>query len=341
MVGVPAIRIPTNTNSPDFMNILRTGIRKARSFIRRHRTKWCSKKFPAVDPSKHPVFSIAIYAGNSPFDLKPAKGARNPVLTANDVSDVIADFVADPFIIRNGDQWHMFFEVMNREAQKGQIALANSSDGYRWEYQKIVLDEPFHLSYPYVFSWEGSYYMIPETYQANAIRLYKAVNFPCEWSFVGTLVEGEPFVDASPFFFEGRWWLFAGSGTSAQWHSADLRLFHADKLTGPWIEHPESPLISGDMHIARPAGRMQVIDGKVFRLTQDCKPLYGMMVRAFEVTKLTEQHYRERKARRKPILMPGGFGWNTVGMHHMDALLMEDGQWLACVDGWSWEDRPA
>src|SRR6267142_1181613 len=109
------------------------------------------------------VWSIGIYTGESPVKLRPAPNLRNPVLAASDVSDVPAVFVADPFMIRANDSWHMFFEVFNRETLKGEIGLAISANGRSWTYQRIVLQEDFHLSYPYVFEWEGEHYMVPET----------------------------------------------------------------------------------------------------------------------------------------------------------------------------------
>ena len=84
----------------------------------------------------------------------------------------------------------------------------------------------------------------------------------------------------------------------------------------------------------------QLIDGRIFRLAQVCEPLYGMAVNLFEVTELTEEKYRDRRVRRKPILIPGRSLWNAVGMHHLDVHKMDDGRWLACVDGWSWQDKP-
>ena len=66
----------------------------------------------------------------------------------DDVRDVAAVMVADPFMIRAGARWHMFFEVLNRRGLKGQIGLASSDDGRRWRYDRIVLDEPFHLEFP-------------------------------------------------------------------------------------------------------------------------------------------------------------------------------------------------
>src|SRR5713101_4580931 len=81
---------------------------------------------------KEDRWSIGIYGGDSPLHLSVAEGADNPVLTAKDVADLKADFVADPFMVREGSLWHMFFEVMDARSYKGKIALATSDDGLRW-----------------------------------------------------------------------------------------------------------------------------------------------------------------------------------------------------------------
>lgn len=275
------------------------------------------------------TWSIGIYVGQSPFDLHSAAGIDNPVLTQSDVSDVPASFLADPFMIRAGDAWHMFFEVKNILTRKGEIGLAQSRDGFDWRYSRIVLAEAFHLSYPYVFEWEGEYYMIPETLQANQIRLYKALRFPTEWRHVADLVEGQ-FADPSIFRFDGRWWIFA---CSRPFQHDVLRLYFADCLFGPWVEHPSSPIIEGNPHIARPAGRVVPFAGGVIRYAQDCYPKYGTQVRAFEITELTPTSYHERECDENPVLRPGESGWNGMGMHHIDAHLNSDGKWIACVDG--------
>jgi hypothetical protein len=58
-------------------------------------------------------WSIGIYSGSSPLSLGPHAGLTNPVLTAADVTDVDAEFVADPFLINHERGWFMFFEVLN------------------------------------------------------------------------------------------------------------------------------------------------------------------------------------------------------------------------------------
>ena len=98
-------------------------------------------------------WSIGIYAGDSPFHLAPAPAALNPVLTKDDIHDVPALFVADPFMISVAGVWHMFFEIFNLQTGKGEIGLATSDDGMVWRYERVVLSEDFHLSYPYVFAF--------------------------------------------------------------------------------------------------------------------------------------------------------------------------------------------
>src|SRR5713226_8442616 len=109
------------------------------------------------------MWSIGIYTGASPLRLRPAGSAINPILTREDVQDVPAGFVADPFMVQRAGVWNMFFEVLNQATDRGEIGLATSSDGLSWTYQRIVLVEPFHLSYPYVFECQGECYMLPET----------------------------------------------------------------------------------------------------------------------------------------------------------------------------------
>lgn len=275
------------------------------------------------------MWSISIYSGNSPFDLKSAQSG--PVLTRDSVTDIPAEFVADPFMLQRDGTWHMFFEVMNNETMKGDIGLATSADGLSWTYEQIVLNEPFHLSYPYVFEWQNDYYMIPETLGAGAVWLYKADPFPARWSRIARLIEGQ-FADPSIVRFHDLWWMFV---CSTPYQHDTLRLFFAAELTGPWTEHPKSPMIRSDKCRARPAGRLVQMNYKLIRFAQDCVPQYGTSVRAFEITQLTQHDYVEVESNRSPILTASASGWNAFGMHHVDPHKLSNGKWLACVDGLS------
>jgi hypothetical protein len=276
------------------------------------------------------AWSIGIYEGSNPFDLEPAKGVINPVLTAKDVTDGDAIFLADPFMIRKGQEHYMFFEVMNRkpkEGNQGDIGYAQSSDGKHWEYKKMVLDEPFHLAYPYVFEWNGDYYLIPETSQDLSVSLYKANVFPDQWEYQGALLNGYRYVDPSIFRHQGKWWLFVTTPASNV-----LNLYYANDLLGEWKPHPMNPLVKFDRNIARPGGRVITYDNRLFRITQDDEPSYGLQVFAFEITELSETSYQERIVSEKPLVTMTGKGWNAAGMHHVDLHQVGE-KWMAVVDG--------
>ena len=289
-------------------------------------------------PRAEPVWSIGIVAGAAPWSLGETPVA-NPVLTATDVPGIAATSVADPFLVRDAaGGWRMFFEVDSWSSWKGEIGLATSADGRAWRCEGIVLAESFHLSYPGVFAGDaGEMFMVPESSQAAAVRLYRARRYPYDWEHVGDLVTGLPFADPTVVRHGGRWWLFTETSGGAD---DTLRLFHAAALHGPWVEHRASPIVRGDAMIARPAGRIVATGGRLVRFAQNCRPAYGTDVRALEIVRLTVDDYAERPLTAAPILGPGT-GWNSGGMHHVDPVEVAAGRWLAAVDGWRMEDDAA
>jgi len=298
------------------------------------RTKF-SKQEPAAEPTRmvpaaaQHGWALGIYTGTSPLRLSAPSAVRNPVISRNDISDVRALFVADPFMVNHDGRWFMFFEVMNQDSERGEIGLSVSRDGFRWEYSRIVLREPFHLSYPHVFRWNDDYYMTPETLRLNSVCLYRADPFPTHWTRVGTILPVRC-ADPSIFRVDDTWWLFTGKPVA---HSDTLRLYYSRHLLGSWQEHPKSPIVEGNAHIARPGGRVTLWDGNLVRYAQDCHTRYGQLVRAFTITELTVTSYAEREVPDSPVLCATGSGWNGQRMHHVDPHLMDDGRWIACVDG--------
>ena len=196
-----------------------------------------------------------------------------------------------------------------------------------------MLDEPFHLSYPYVFKHNDEYYMIPETYRLNSIRLYKAIDFPAKWSYVKTLLSGKYFRDSSIFTKDGKWWMF----TTPTKDNDILLLYYSDDLLDTWTEHPKNPIIHGDRNSARSGGRVLYYDGRIIRYAQDCDPSYGNQVRAFEIDTLTPTEYKEHEI--EVVVKASGSGWNADGMHHIDPHYDGDGKWSICVDGHTLQKR--
>jgi hypothetical protein len=288
---------------------------------------WVRRGIPFV--SRREQWTIGIYRSDSPFHFGKLQSWINPLFRAEDVTDVSAKFVADPFLVKVGSTWDLFFEVYNNDTKQGDLALATSRNTWVWNYEQVVIDESFHLSYPYVFKADDEYYLIPESYEANSIRLYKADEFPTKWSFVKTLIQGRDYVDNSIVYYNGKWWLFSSVTSNDK-----LYLHYADAVTGPWNEHPLSPIVSGDVHKSRPSGRLLIQEGKLYRFTMDVKPPVGThAVMAYEITEITPDTYSEKLAQEAPVLAPSGSGWNGQAMHQLDPVQIDSNSWIAAVDG--------
>jgi hypothetical protein len=265
------------------------------------------------------------YVNSSPLYPITPSGVVNPVLTASDVTDASAVFVADPFLFYENGQWYMFFEVNDGMAK---IGLATSSDGLSWNYQKIVLSGAQHFAFPQVFKYGGNYYMIPDHGGGN-IDLYRATNFPYNWQYLTTLVSGN-FADAAILFYNNTWWMFVGDTSNA-----NQFLYYSDSLTSGWVQHPMSPIVSNNMRQARSAGRAIIFNkGTIVRFTQKNDIYYGEQVKALQIDTLTKTQYAEHEMHESPILMGSGVGWNAVGMHTFDPW-WNGSEWICAVDGWN------
>ncbi len=208
-------------------------------------------------------------------------------------------FWADPCLVEWKGERLVFVEEKVYAQGKGRIALLRLDAEGRVIEHTVVLERPFHLSYPLVFEAEGEWWMVPESAQAGRVDLYRALDFPYHWRWERTLLEGD-FVDATPVQFNGRWWLFCarrdGSGAALE----ELWLFSAEQLIGPWRPHRANPLWM-DIRQARPAGRLFRWNGEWIRPAQDSALRYGHAVRLQRVLEWTEEVYREET---REVLLP-------------------------------------
>jgi hypothetical protein len=273
------------------------------------------------------AWSIGIYTGASPFQLSEPRNVTNPVLIPADVTDFPVNIVAHPFMIIDASRYYLFFTAKNDlSGEISGIGLAESSNGVEWQYKRIVLREPFVLSYPYVFKYQNDYYMIPESYTEKFVRLYRAADFPYKWTHEKDLLTGDNFISASVVEYAGMWWMFVG-----RLGNDTLRLFYASDLKAQWTEHPLSPIVAKDPNIARPGGRAVVIDGHLYRIGQDCDPTYGYQALAFRVTDISTTTYKEEVG--IPLVKATSRGWNADAMHHVDLHQLGKNKWIAAVDG--------
>jgi hypothetical protein len=205
-------------------------------------------------------------------------------------------FWADPFVLKSGDRYFIFVEEFIYKANKGHISILEMDlNGCLLGTGKII-ENPYHMSYPFVFESDGVCFMIPETGGNRSIDLYRCTEFPWKWEFVKSIMKDINAVDTTLFRYEGKWWLFTliDKINSSLAVSPELYLFYSDDfLADNWISHPMNPIVT-DVRLARPAGKVFIRDGIVYRPSQDCSGRYGNSFDINQVTDLTIEMYEEK-----------------------------------------------
>lgn len=200
-------------------------------------------------------------------------------------------YLADPFGLVRGDALHVFVEAYDYRTKRAgierhELALADLA----WRGCATVLDKPFHLSYPQVFEYGGETWMVPESYQAGEVALYRARGGSLDhWERECALLTGLPGADATLWVHEGRWWMFYTLVGPDARDQRELHVAHAPALTGPWTVLPSNPVrVSRDG--ARPAGRpFTAHDGVLTLPVQDSSTGYGSATRLLRIPVLTPE----------------------------------------------------
>jgi len=241
-------------------------------------------------------------------------------------------FWADPHIVFKDDRYYVFFEDCPWDSEKGRISLMiMEGDGTHGE-PVPILERPYHLSYPFIFEWEGEHYMIPETMDNRTIEVYRCVEFPYNWEFHTTLMDDIDAVDATLLHYQDKWWLFANIGEHPGISTMDeLFLFYShDPLGNDWTPHPMNPIVS-DVRSARPAGRIFEHNGRIYRPSQNSSGGYGRGLCLNHIDRLTESEYQEHQ------VSSAAPNWDKdiIGLHtfnHAARLTMID----AKLRRWKW-----
>jgi len=199
---------------------------------------------------------------------------------------------ADPFPIKVNGKYYIFVEEFLLATQKGHIAVAEVDRASKSFACETVLEKDYHLSYPFVFSWQDRFYMLPESSSNSTLELYACESFPSAWKLEKVLMENVKAKDATLFEADGRWWMFV-SMTEVPF-SDELHLFYADSPLGPWKPHRRNP-ISSDVRNLRPAGKLFTWRNQLYRPAQDCSRYYGYAVTINRVRKLTPDEFEEEE----------------------------------------------
>jgi hypothetical protein len=224
-------------------------------------------------------------------------------------------FYADPFLMEKNGRSYLFFEDYKFSSHKGLISCCEVNGEGNCGKPRVVLERTYHLSYPFLFTWQGEIYMIPETRDNGTIEMYRASDFPYSWVHEAVLMSDVAATDSTLLHHHDKWWLFAAGVLSHAPPEKTLCLFVANSPLGPWTAHPKNPIVS-DLSHARPAGCLYFDNGQLIRPGQDCSNSYGGGVRLHRVDVLSETDYKETQlASITPDWIPGSRGIHTLNQN--------------------------
>ena len=248
---------------------------------------------------------------------------------------VLADpgrrFFADPFPVSWQGRTFVFFEDLDHRVGKGVIsAIEFGPDGPVGPVVP-VLEENWHMSYPFILEHRGALYMVPESSLSGEVPLYRCTEFPHRWERVGTLVDKIEAADCTLFQHDGLFWMMSATREGSGGYSDMLSIHHATDLLGRWTAHARSPALL-DVGAARPAGRVVSRNGRLWRPVQDCTLGYGRVLGLAEIDRLDTEHFSQTVRTR---IEPGPL-WPGKRLHTLN----RTGR-LECIDGTTYNPRLA
>ena len=222
-------------------------------------------------------------------------------------------FFADPFLLSHDGKDYCFVEDFSYSSDKGSISVLELSATSAL-FKATVLQEDFHLSFPFIFSYNHTYYMVPESCNAMQIRLYECIDFPFNWRFHSVLIDNVSASDSMIFFMNDLWWLFTNiNPDDGRDHCSELFAFYSDDpINGSWSSHSMNPLIVDPLR-ARNGGLLS--DGDfIYRVSQRQGFLkYGEQFSINRIVILNPEEFIETEiSSASPDFFP-----NIIGTHHL------------------------
>lgn len=225
--------------------------------------------------------------------------AGEPWLTLPDDGD---RFYADPFPFEWNGRHFIFVEEFRHGGSKGVLSVAEVFRDGAPTVPRVILEEPYHLSYPQVFTHGGQIWMLPEGGAGGNLVLYRAESFPDRWVRHSVLIPGRELFDSTLLEHDGRLWIFATERDGYGSASDMMVVYHAPALEGPWTPHRANP-VRIDRAAARPGGRFTSVGERIVLPVQDGTLEYGGALGLSDLVDLNET--RVRLTEPVPILSPG------------------------------------
>ncbi len=179
---------------------------------------------------------------------------------------------ADPFLFGTNNRMYLFCEYTDIKKHKSVIGVRSIFPDVE-EKTDNAYEFDGHTSYPAVFSFQGTVYMIPETTYDRNIQLLKCIQWPKKWEKVGVLLGNIFAPDTTPFIDKGKWKALIYSVNETDSRKSKLLIGNIDIGNCKITDIVE--IKSYDNHLGRPGGNCIYIEDKFIRVVQPGNRIYG------------------------------------------------------------------
>ena len=198
------------------------------------------------------------------------------------VSNLPNTWCADTLLFEECGEHYLFVEQYDKKKDKGAIGYYTIENGTPVS-KGVIIENSYHMSYPFVFKHEGVIYMIPESSANNTVDLYVAEEFPNKWQLKKHLIENDKYVDSTVWEQDGQLFVLTykkrtnAISRKTEWILAvfilDMRTLSMQKIS----ERIYS------INTGRPAGHLFKKNGVLIRPAQDCSKKYGESIILYAV----------------------------------------------------------
>lgn len=201
---------------------------------------------------------------------------------------------ADPFLFTEKGILYLFVELFDKKEDRGKLGYA-IFDGEKFSDWKMIISEPYHLSYPNIFKYKDDIYIIPESNESDTLYAYRAVNFPDKWEKIkNPILKDRKLVDTTFLDYNEQHLMFTYD--IADNDNKKLYVYSIDESGN--VKDYINDFISNDDSSARPGGNFFTYKDDIIRVSQDCTGDYGIGVVFSRIKQCSPECYEEERVLR-------------------------------------------
>ena len=157
----------------------------------------------------------------------------------------------------------------------------------------IAVEEKYHLSFPYTFSYDNHLFLTVESALENIVSIYSMGSNVLEWNKINTIKLNDvpnP-IDPIVIYFNGLFWLIVSSDE----YKNEMYIYYTSDLASlSWNNHPCNPIYIHEEYSRN--GGMIVSEEGLYRFAQvQGINNYGKYMNLMKIEELTTKHFREIK----------------------------------------------